>query len=55
MNPKYLYRTLRFLFVIGVVVLALLAFFYLSKITYPFIIALVIAFMINPLVNFFEK
>lgn len=55
MNPKYLYRTLRFLFVIGVVVLALLAFFYLSKITYPFIIALVIAFMINPLVNLFEK
>ncbi|MCM3568311.1 sporulation integral membrane protein YtvI [Neobacillus mesonae] len=55
MNVKYLYRTLRFLVVIGVVVLGFLALFQLSKVTYPFIIAIVIAFMINPLVNFFEK
>jgi sporulation integral membrane protein YtvI len=55
LNLKYLYRTLRFLLVIGVVVLAFLSLYYLSKITYPFIIAIAIAFMINPVVNFFEK
>ena len=55
MNPKYLYRTLRFFFVIGIVVVGVLLLFYLSKVTYPFIIAIVIAFMINPIVNIFEK
>ena len=28
---------------------------YLSKYTYPFIIAMIIAFLMNPLVTFFEK
>lgn len=55
MNQKYLYRTLRFLLVIGIVVLSLLSFYYLSKVTYPFLIALVLAFLINPVVTFFEK
>ena len=32
-----------------------MSFYYLSKITYPFLIGLVIAFFINPLVNFLEK
>lgn len=54
MNPKYIYRTIRFLLVIGIVVLGLLSFYYLSKVTYPFLIGLVIAFIINPIVNFFE-
>ncbi|MED3570833.1 sporulation integral membrane protein YtvI [Cytobacillus praedii] len=55
MNPVYLHRTLRFLFVLGFVVLLLLSCFYLSKVTYPFIIGFAIAFLINPLVNFLEK
>lgn len=46
---------MRFLLVIGIVVLAFLAFFYLSKVTYPFLIGLIIAFLINPVVNLFEK
>ena len=55
MNSKYINRTIRFLLVIGAIVLALYSFFYLSKVTYPFLIALAIAFLINPLVNFFER
>ncbi|UOE54659.1 sporulation integral membrane protein YtvI [Bacillus sp. CMF12] len=54
MNPAYIYRTVRFFFVIGVVILSLYAFLYLSKVTYPFIIGLAIAFLINPLVNMME-
>lgn len=55
MNQVYLHRTLRFLFVIGIVILALISTYYLSRITYPFIIGLAIAFLINPLVDFLEK
>ncbi|MDR7000881.1 sporulation integral membrane protein YtvI [Neobacillus niacini] len=55
MDLKYLYRTLRFLLVAGIVVLGLLSFYYVSKVTYPFLIGLVIAFLINPLVNILEK
>ncbi|MFE8696986.1 sporulation integral membrane protein YtvI [Cytobacillus sp. FJAT-53684] len=55
MNPVYLHRTIRFFLVIGFVVLLLLSCFYLSKVTYPFIIGLAIAFLINPPVNFLEK
>ncbi|MBP2243106.1 sporulation integral membrane protein YtvI [Cytobacillus eiseniae] len=55
MNPVYLYRTVRFLLVIGFVIALLLSLFYLSKVTYPFIIGFAIAFLINPLVNLLEK
>jgi sporulation integral membrane protein YtvI len=55
MNVEFLYRCLRFLFVTAVVVLTGIAIFYISKVTYPFIIALVIALLINPFVNFLEK
>lgn len=54
LNYTYLHRTLRFLLVIASVVLAMLSFYYLSKVTYPFLIALVIAFFMNPLVDLFE-
>ncbi|MBT2643937.1 sporulation integral membrane protein YtvI [Bacillus sp. ISL-41] len=54
MNPVYLYRTLRFIFVIGAVVAGAFALFFISKVTYPFIIGFLIAFMMNPLVNFFQ-
>jgi sporulation integral membrane protein YtvI len=46
---------LRFLLVVAIVVLAAISFYYLSKVTYPFLIALVIAFLINPLVNVLQK
>lgn len=55
MNAIYLHRTLRFLLVVGSVILGFLALFFISKVTYPFIIGLAIAFLMNPLVNFFEK
>ncbi|MEW8970438.1 MAG: sporulation integral membrane protein YtvI, partial [Mesobacillus sp.] len=55
MNPNYLHRTLRFLFVIGLVVAGVFALFFVSKVTYPFIIGFLIAFMMNPLVNFFQE
>nr|WP_263325450.1 sporulation integral membrane protein YtvI [Neobacillus sp. Marseille-Q6967] len=55
MNATYINRTIRFLLVIGIVILAVFAFYYLSKVTYPFLIALVIAFLMNPLVNILEK
>ena len=55
MNPKYIYRTIRFLLVTGAVVVALYAIYFISTVAYPFLIGLIIAFLINPLVNFFEK
>lgn len=55
MNPVYIYRFVRFFVAIGIVVLGGVALFYLSTYTYPFIIAIFIAFFMNPLVNFFEK
>lgn len=55
MNPIYIYRFVRFFVAIGIVVLGGVALFYLSTYTYPFIIAIFIAFFMNPLVNFFEK
>ncbi|MCL6570310.1 MAG: sporulation integral membrane protein YtvI [Bacillus sp. (in: Bacteria)] len=55
MNSKYINRAMRFLFVVGTVVLALYSFYFLSKVTYPFLIGLLIAFLINPLVTIFEK
>lgn len=55
MNPVYIYRFVRFFVAIGIVVLGGAALFYLSTYTYPFIIAIFIAFFMNPLVDFFEK
>ncbi|MFJ7678768.1 sporulation integral membrane protein YtvI [Peribacillus sp. NPDC097264] len=55
MNPVYIYRFIRFISVIGIIILGGIALFYLSKYTYPFIIAMIIAFLMNPLVTFFEK
>ncbi|MGE7600908.1 sporulation integral membrane protein YtvI [Peribacillus sp. NPDC097675] len=55
MNPVFIYRFIRFLSVIGSIILGGMAIFYLSKYTYPFIIAMIIAFLMNPLVTFLEK
>ncbi len=48
-------RTLRFLFVAGSIILLLLGTFYLSKILYPFLIGLALAFLINPFVTFLQR
>lgn len=55
MNPVHIYRFVRFFIVIGIICIGLIGAFYVSKYTYPFIIAIIIAFFMNPLVNFFEK
>ncbi|PTY86129.1 AI-2E family transporter, partial [Heyndrickxia sporothermodurans] len=52
MNPEYIYRTIRFLIVIGIVIVGAILLYFVSKVTYPFLIAIAIAFLINPLVNF---
>jgi sporulation integral membrane protein YtvI len=55
LNRKYVYRTLRFILLVAAVIIGFIALYYVSKVTYPFIIALIIAFLINPLVNLLEK
>ncbi|GIN38739.1 MULTISPECIES: sporulation integral membrane protein YtvI [Heyndrickxia] len=55
MNPVYVNRTIRFLIVLGIVLGGAFIFYFVSKVTYPFLIAIVIALLINPLVNFLEK
>jgi sporulation integral membrane protein YtvI len=55
LNITYVNRTLRFFFVIGIVLLSIVLLFYLSKVTYPFLIGFAIAFLINPAVNFLEQ
>ncbi len=55
MNNVYVSRTIRFLVVIGCTLLFFISFLFVSKVAYPFIIGFAIAFLINPLVNFFEK
>ncbi|MFT4415145.1 sporulation integral membrane protein YtvI [Fredinandcohnia humi] len=55
MNINYVYSFLRFLLVIALLVMGSVLFYYMFKLTYPFLFALLIAFLINPLVNFFER
>ncbi|RSK28133.1 sporulation integral membrane protein YtvI [Bacillus sp. HMF5848] len=54
LNKNSLYLFLRLLFVIAIVVGGSIALYYTATLTYPFIIAIIIALMINPIVNFFE-
>lgn len=54
LNYTYLNRTIRFIVVILATILLFVSFFYLSKVTYPFIIGFLIAFLMNPLVNFLQ-
>lgn len=55
MNMTLWQRVLRFLFVIACIVVGGYLAFKISTVTYPFIIALIIAYLINPLVNLMEK
>jgi len=55
LNWNYVHIVFRSLLVILIAILGLLSFYYLFSIAYPFIIALALAFLINPLVNIIEK
>jgi sporulation integral membrane protein YtvI len=55
LNPVYFHRFIRFCFVIAITVISAIVLFYVSTYTYPFIIAIIIAFFMDPLVNFFER
>ncbi|MBS4199951.1 sporulation integral membrane protein YtvI [Bacillus sp. FJAT-49732] len=55
MKRENIDKIIRFLLVVGVVVISLMLLYYISKVTYPFIIAIVIAMIINPAVHFLEK
>ncbi|WP_339173008.1 sporulation integral membrane protein YtvI [Anoxybacillus sp. FSL W8-1294] len=55
MSTHYVYRSLRFLFVIFVIIAGLASLYYVSTLTYPFLIALAIAYFINPVVDVLEK
>ena len=54
MNLAYVHRFLRVCYVIGIVLCTTVAFVYIAKFTYPFIIAFGLAYLINPLVNFLQ-
>ncbi|MGG3928146.1 sporulation integral membrane protein YtvI [Metabacillus fastidiosus] len=54
MNVHYLYSTLRLLLIICIIAAGLGVIYYLSGLIYPFLIAIALAFLINPLVNFFS-
>lgn len=55
MNREFVDRLLRFLFVAIITVGSIIIIFYISKVTYPFLIAIAIALLINPFVNFLER
>ncbi|WP_347549324.1 sporulation integral membrane protein YtvI [Pseudalkalibacillus hwajinpoensis] len=55
MNWKYVHRMLRFLLVIAIIILAIISFYYVWHLAYPFVIALFLAFLINPLVDLLER
>ncbi|MRH42879.1 sporulation integral membrane protein YtvI [Aquibacillus halophilus] len=54
MSLTNVYRLIRFLIVIIVIISFLFIAFFVAKYTYPFIIALILAFMIRPLVDILE-
>lgn len=51
MYKHYADRALRSLLVLAIIIFGFFVFYYVSTLAYPFIIALIIALMINPLVN----
>ncbi|NNU83275.1 sporulation integral membrane protein YtvI [Geobacillus sp. BMUD] len=55
MSRIYAERLLRFFLVVAALVLGIIAAYYISTVTYPFIIAFFIAMIINPLVDVLER
>lgn len=54
-NNDYLHRIFRFFLIVCLFALVLVGCFFLSKVTYPFILGGIIAMLINPFVNFLEE
>lgn len=55
MNKKYLFIGLRILIVIASIILGFFSIYYIGTLTLPFIIGILIALLINPLVDFLQK
>ncbi|WP_017727681.1 sporulation integral membrane protein YtvI [Halalkalibacterium ligniniphilum] len=55
MNNKTLQLIIRVLIVAAIIAIGWLCLFYFFKLTYPFLIAFVLAFFINPVVNFLDE
>lgn len=54
MNSVYVNRFIRLIIVIGITLTSFYLLFWITKVTYPFLIALFIAYLINPIVNFLQ-
>src|SRR5699024_6955803 len=54
MNRDFLFKVIRFLFVILVAILSVFLLIYLSKLTAPFIIGALLALIINSLLDFLQ-
>lgn len=54
-NLQYVYSLLRLLLIVAITFLGLSISYYISTLTYPFIIAVIISMFINPLVNVLEQ
>ncbi len=54
LNWNYVHIFFRLLLVLSIITIGLISFYYLFSIAYPFITALILAFLINPLVNLLE-
>ncbi len=55
LNRTLVFQIIRFLFVTVCIILGLYLALFISKLTYPFIIALIIAYLLNPLVNLLNE
>ncbi|MBD8068950.1 sporulation integral membrane protein YtvI [Bacillus sp. PS06] len=55
MKLAHLYSIIRFLVVIIAIILGITLAYYVTKVTYPFLIAFAISFFIQPLVIFFQE
>jgi sporulation integral membrane protein YtvI len=55
LNWNFLYSTIRFVIVLLIIVAGAVSLYYVSTVTYPFLIALVLAFLMNPLVNLLNR
>ena len=54
MVPAHVRQALRLLFALLILALSCLLLFYVTKIAYPFIIGLFLAFLLNPAVDFLQ-
>ena len=54
MNWNYVYIGFRTVAVLLILFVSILSFYFIFKVTYPFVIGFALAFLMNPLVNFFE-